>query len=78
MAKKDISINELAEMVKCGFDKTATKEELNDMHKDLSHRIDGLELKMTAYVGSTAQEFKKLHDWVKDIDERLTVVEKIK
>ena len=54
----------------------ATRGDLKDFHEDLSHRMDGLELKLTAYVGSWAKDFEKLHSWVKDIDERLSAVEK--
>lgn len=93
---KEITTNELAEIVKKGFDQTATKadlkalrentderfksvdENLNALREHVDHRIDGLELKLTAYVGSWAKDFEKLHDWVKGIDERLTAVEKTK
>ena len=91
---KEVSNNELAMLIKKGFDNVATKEDfkkaatkedlknlatkkdLTDFHIDLTHRMDGLELKLTAYVGSWAKDFEKLHAWVKEIDERLTVFEK--
>ena len=36
MAKKNITIDELAAMVKKGFDKTASKEQLDKVEKDLA------------------------------------------
>ena len=75
MLKKKVTIEDLAVMVKHGFDQTTTKEDLRNNEERLSRRIDGLELKISAYASSWSHDFQRLHEWVEDLSERLENVE---
>ena len=76
--KKEITIDELAQMVARGFESTASKTDIREMEKRLDRRIDGLEIKFSAYASQWSQDFERLHDWVKELDQRIGAVEKKK
>lgn len=49
MAEKQITINQLAKMIKKGFDNTATKEQVDNLEKDakvIKERLGGVEKRL--------------------------------
>ena len=77
MAKKKFTIDDLAVMVKKGFDQTATKEEihaitarLDGLEKKvggLDHKMDGLEQKVDAGFFAVNRRIDLLHEDISDL-----------
>ncbi|OGF69254.1 hypothetical protein A3H65_00445 [Candidatus Giovannonibacteria bacterium RIFCSPLOWO2_02_FULL_45_14] len=80
MPKKNMTIDDLAAMTNRGLE--GVKKEISGEMRENTDRIlravDGLELKISAYASSWDRNFDKLHEWMKDHEERLTVLEKQK
>mgnify|MGYP001572764263 CR=1 FL=1 len=77
MAKeKKMTIDDLAAIMKKGFDQMASREDLKYTEERLVRAVSGFELKISSYASSWSRDFEKLHEWVKEIDERLASVEK--
>jgi hypothetical protein len=57
-------IEKLAAMIARGFNDTATKADI----RDLNHRIEGLDMKVSAYASRWSEDFAKLHEWVTEIN----------
>ena len=64
----------LARTVNTAFE-THQREYLEPRLSRLHHSIEGLELKVSASASSWSQDFERLHEWVLDIEERLTALE---
>lgn len=86
MAEEKIlkEIDKLAGMVARGFEETATKkeleqlatkEELREVEKNLSRRIDDLDTHLSAYVSDTQEHIEGLRRWVGEMDQRLKKIE---
>jgi len=70
MAKKNITIDDLAVMVQKGFADTATKDELKSMRIEMNRRFDGLEDRVLA---SHQKRIEKLEAEVKELREMFAV-----
>ena len=87
---KKVTIEDLAVMVKKGFDEIrsemGTKKDLNELRvelkcdikelgEQLNHRMEGVELKISSYASSWEREHSQLHDWVTELDKRVNKLE---
>ena len=70
MAKKNITIDDLAVMVQKGFADTATKDELKSMRIEMNRRFDWLEDRVLA---SHQKRIEKLEAEVKELREMFAV-----
>lgn len=68
MAKKRMTIEDLALMVKQGFDETAAKEDIKrvegdmrQMEERLTRRIEGVEMKISSYASMWSRDFDRIH-----------------
>lgn len=76
-------MDDLARMVQGGFAETNSKietlgskiESLEKKVSDQGHAIEAIDLHLSAYASRRSEDFERLHDWVKEIDERLSFVE---
>ena len=82
---KKITIERLAQMVLRGFQASATKddlkalatkEDLRSTEKRLAQQFDSLEAKVSARASLWEEDFRRLHDWVKDHEQRLKSIER--
>jgi hypothetical protein len=75
---KKMTIEELAGMTKRGFNDLQRNLASKDDVHDILRAIDGLELKISSYASGWTRDFKKLHEWMKEHEERLTALENVK
>ena len=85
--KKVMSVEALASVVSKGFEDLAmmtangfdeVNKRLDKVEKNvehLDHKVDGLELKISAYASSWSNDFDRLHDWVEELDNRMNKME---
>lgn len=77
-------IENLAIMTKNGFDDMDKRmnnrfeqmdEKIDRVHYDLSHRIEGLELKVSSSASSWTRDFDSLHEWIEELEHRVSEIE---
>jgi len=86
MAKKrnpKNSIEELARMIKTGFDKTATKEDLAELRKEtkegfsfLNQAIENLDVRVSSYATEWNKRFSEPQEWIEQLEDRLKTLER--
>lgn len=73
--EKEITIEDLAAMVKKGFDKTAQKadvEKINEQLTDMNHKINQIDRRLFSIEEDVAEIKTKKH---KELDKRVTFIE---
>ncbi len=82
-----MTIEELASSLQREFNainkNMATKKDIENLvtkadFEGLQHAVEGIDLKMSSYASRWTEDFSKLHDWVKELDGRLRLIEKTK
>ncbi len=80
-----MTIDELAAATQKEFiairSEMATKTDIQTLRGDISvilHVVEGIDMKISAYASRWTEDFAKLHDWVKEIDNRVRFLEKAK
>ena len=81
MKKKNITIDDLAIMVKKGFDGTARKEQVENLEKWTKHRFDNIDRELKSIRKQLTgvvyrYEFEHLESRVKDLENLLAISSK--
>lgn len=69
-------IEDLARMVKLGFDETVTKREFYEFKNEINSRVDGLDMHLSSYATQWHEDFSNLRNWTGEIDDRVKFIEK--
>lgn len=70
-------IESLAQMTAKGFEEVGKRvDSLEENQKQIIQHLDGIDTRISAYASNSNDNFDGLREWVKGIDNRLTVVEK--
>jgi polyhydroxyalkanoate synthesis regulator phasin len=81
MAKKNITIDDLARMVQKGFNETAGKDQVENLEHWAKNRFDGIDRELKAIRSQLTgvvyrKEFEELETRVKDLEHLLAVHDK--